>query len=334
MNARFPGIAAGTAGGAFLTLLFLFCPAAPAQQLHTYTDRDSLQAGDLFHYILVLHADREYAAIEFPAGDAFESEQIRFVERNRYRVSARRDSVVYTLQFFAIEDHRIPRMEVRLTTDEAVTDTLRSTELPLFFSTVIAEGQEEFRPLKPIFDFAALLWPWLLLLLLLAAAWYLARKFLNREAEPEISPPAAPPPFDDPLVLLQEELHALSDADSPLRREDYSDFYIRLGDAIRAYLERVHPVPALEMTTGEILQRLREERLDGQFLDSCRAVLQEADMVKFARFRPATEQGERALAAARRFLETAESHDREKIEALRRRHELESPSRIRQTEPA
>jgi hypothetical protein len=88
-------------------------------------------------------------------------------------------------------------------------------------------------------------------------------------------------------------------------KADYEDYYIRLGDAIRLYIKRVYEFPALEMTTREITQNLQKELASSAIIKITRSVLNEADMVKFANFKPDPAQADGVLAKAGEFVEIA-----------------------------
>lgn len=305
-------------------LLLLSGPgqAAQAQELHTYVDRDSVRVGDIISFTLVVNTGDNYQSAIFPGEDKFENEDLIFVNRQRHRLSANRDSVVYHLQFFGTEDYIIERMPVELTNEADVDSTIYSTPVPLFFKTVVAEGDEEFRPLKPIFAFAADLWPWLLAIILLAlAGWLLYRYLQKREPKPEPKEAPEPVPFDNPLLRLRDQLNTLSGENSPLNRRDFKEFYVLLGDAIREYFEHVYDIDALEMTSGEILKALREYPAEKEIITITRKVLNEADMVKFAKFEPDIHQARKALEVAFQFLEVVSETDKYRIEELRETHE-------------
>jgi hypothetical protein len=306
-------------------LLFLISgPGQPAQgqELHTYVDRDSVRVGDIISYTLVLNTGDNFQSAVFPGEDKFDDEDLIFVNRQRHRLSANRDSVVYHLQFFGTEDFIIARMPVELTNNADGDSTIYSNPVPLFFKTVIAEGDEEFRPFKPIFAFAADLWPWLLAIILLGlTAWLLYRYLKNREPKPEPKKAPEPVPFENPLLRLRDQLHTLSGENSPLKSCDFKEFYVLLGDAIREYFENVYDIDALEMTSGEIMKELREYPAEKEIITITRKVLNEADMVKFAKFEPDIPQANKALEVAFQFLEVVTETDKSRIEELRETHE-------------
>ncbi len=113
----------------------------------------------------------------------------------------------------------------------------------------------------------------------------------------------------------------------PETQEEFKDFYIELGDAIRRYFEDLHHIPAMESTSREILQKLRNRSIDQDLISDTQSVLQEADMVKFAKFTPSKEQAQRALHKAHNFLDRAEQIDGPRVEHLQREHQSKMKAR-------
>ncbi|MEX0770794.1 MAG: hypothetical protein WD035_08680 [Balneolaceae bacterium] len=291
-----------------------------AQEIHTYVNRDSVQVGDIIEYTIVLEKENEYESIQFPDEEMINSDDLSFISRNHFRVNTQRDSVVYELQFFGVEDYRIPGLDITLFTQESDT-TLTTTPVPLFFKTVLTEDDDTFRPLKPIFDFARIIWPYLILLILTGLILaYIYKRYREKVEKTEPTPPLEPIPFKSPITTLQEALHTLSGRDSPLENKNFKEFYVLLGDSIRQYFEETYKIDALEMTSREILIALQEFPADKRIIDITRKVLNEADMVKFANFKPTTDQARRSLTIANEFLQTVKEVDRHRIDRLKDQH--------------
>lgn len=91
------------------------------------------------------------------------------------------------------------------------------------------------------------------------------------------------PPFDRALL----ELKALEEV-RPRLQEEYKDYYSKLTDVVRRYLEEEANVTALESTSRELLKKLELLKdsgkldLDNETLRSLKRVLEHADLVKFA----------------------------------------------------
>ncbi len=70
-------------------------------------------------------------------------------------------------------------------------------------------------------------------------------------------------------------------------RGEVKQYYTRLTDITRNYIEKQYGIPAMERTTDEILQAFRRVNTDDGILDEMLSgLLQLADLVKFAREDP------------------------------------------------
>src|SRR5207247_5345081 len=82
------------------------------------------------------------------------------------------------------------------------------------------------------------------------------------------------------------------------------DYYSELSAIVRTYLEQRFEIRAPEMTTEEfLLASARGGRLVGPHRALLGEFLKDSDLVKFARHLPTVADGERAWAAARRFVD-------------------------------
>lgn len=294
-----------------------------AQTVKEYMPVDSLEVGDTFDFSITLNRDQEYDEIIFPDSSNLPSENFEIRSRSQFKISSYKDSVHYQLQFFGTADTTLPELPVLLVQDEDTT-ALYTHPVPITFRSVLAQDDDAFRPLKPIYDFARAWWPYLLAFILICiAAYFIYRYLTKKEEQPTAAPKTfTPVPFENPLETLQQNVARLKDAE-PNTHEDFKEFYIDLGDAIRQYFEDLHNIPALESTSREIIRSLRARSIDKDLIDETRTVLQEADMVKFAKFTPTNEQAERALHKAQAFVQRAKEIDSPRVEHLRREHQAE-----------
>lgn len=291
-----------------------------AQQLHTYIDTDSVSVGDRITYTIVFNGS--YNSITYPDETHFEPE-LEWINRERYQLTGQRDSLVYHLQFFGTDDLIISQKAVQISSSEGDT-TLYTVEIPLLFKSVITGEEEDFRPFKPIFDFARNWFLYILFLIFVTISLYFLFKwFQNREKNDEeyVDQFTPPEPFINPLDQLKDELSELSDITILSTFQDYEQFYVRLGDAIRTYLKSVYSIQALEMTTREIVDSLHREIASPEIITMSRKVLNEADMVKFANFQPTEEQAKTALKKGESFAETAAIVDNERIRYMKYKYE-------------
>jgi len=292
-----------------------------AQTVEEYTTADTLSVGDTFDFAITLERNDDFDEIIFPDSNNL-GNVVELRSRTRYKPSSYRDSVQYQLQFFSTSDTLLPALPVHLIQGQD-TSTVYTNPIPLHFQSVLSENDEEFRPFKPIFDFAAAWWPYILAILLVLIAAYVLYRYSKKERPPvQQQPEFEPLPFVNPLAELQNDINDLKN-NRPTSQEEFEHFYIELGDAIRRYFEELYHIPAMESSSGEILRKLREEAIDRQLLKNTQLVLQEADMVKFAKFKPSGEQAQRALNKAHDFLNIAETIDAKRIKQLEQKHQQE-----------
>lgn len=103
--------------------------------------------------------------------------------------------------------------------------------------------------------------------------------------------------------IAKEELAALERDDLPARGE-IKEYFVRLSDIVRHYLEHRFSVSAPEMTTDEFLLHLKTlPALNQQQKESLKEFLTTSDLVKFARQGSSLEEMTTALNGARRLVE-------------------------------
>ena len=139
-------------------------------------------------------------------------------------------------------------------------------------------------------------WWWLWLVLAAAAAAITFWLWRRRHQSGASAFVAAPP---TPYETAIRELRRLREEKPPVE-----EFYTRLSDIVRQYLEGQMGLRAPERTTEEFLYEVsRDQSLSANHRELLGAFLQEADLVKFAKFQPGTEEMRRAMEAAEKFVE-------------------------------
>jgi hypothetical protein len=130
-----------------------------------------------------------------------------------------------------------------------------------------------------------------------ALAWAAIAR-LRRRARTAAEPVPPPPPE----VRFARRLDALEAAALP-RRGEVQEYFFRLSEIVREYLGALTGIPALDLTTEELIDALGRDpdpRLD---LRSLRAFSEGVDLVKFARAPAGEPECGKAIAFARELLE-------------------------------
>ena len=114
--------------------------------------------------------------------------------------------------------------------------------------------------------------------------WFVIRK---RKEEVEEDTYKAMPPYDEAILKLNE-----LDEKLLWQNNKVKEYYSELTEIVRGYIERELKVPALEKTTDEVLDMLKDFK-DAETIQTSedtikklRDLLREADLVKFAKSKP------------------------------------------------
>lgn len=134
-----------------------------------------------------------------------------------------------------------------------------------------------------------------------AGGWiYLRRKHINELVR--IFRPAHEIAYDHLRKLVEQDL---------VKQGRIKEFYERISDILRHYIEHRFDLRAPERTTEEFLAELRftdslstaDKNSLGEFLEHC-------DMVKFAKYNPTTDQIQRTFDLVKDFIEKTKSDER------------------------
>ena len=127
---------------------------------------------------------------------------------------------------------------------------------------------------------------------------------------------ALPDPYEVALARLEE-----IEREEWSSRGDVARHYESVTDVLRDYLHSAEEVPARERTTSELFWSLPPRLLDGGLRRQYTAVFEDADLVKFARWRPETSAATIFLHDARSLLarwhSTAGREEKESADAVR-----------------
>ena len=147
--------------------------------------------------------------------------------------------------------------------------------------------------------------------------WFVIRK--RKESEEEETYKILPP--------YEEAIYRLNELDEKLlwQNNKIKEYYSELTEIVRGYIERELNVSALENTTDEILEILKEFKgsetiqISKETFKKLRELLREADLVKFAKAEPAVNIHEQFMMKAIEFVRLTKKSDakiQEEKEAL------------------
>ena len=273
------------------TVLYLAVDASSAVAQVTVVagvNRDTVTVGDPVTLRLRIRRSAESAVVLLPANGfpgQFEVREQRppvVREREDHQVEEVRDYVLVAYRTGVLE---IPPLTVQVETPGGKVEEYASGPLSVVVRSVRPPGENDIRDVKPPVAVEARIpvWAWVavagLFFIVAALIWYVR----YRRRKPVVAPP--PPPVDWSVEVEKIVRMGL------LEKGAFKEYYTLLSEVARRFLEARLGVEAMERTTFEVVRDLRQVSVDAEAIDDVEAFLSEADLVKFAKFRPAEGNG-------------------------------------------
>ncbi len=227
-----------------------------------------------------LPSDMRYLVLDIGEVDSQEQGNLRTYQQ------------MFRMVIWSSGDFEPPEMEIEYREGGEEIYTIIPT--PVFISvpsTLIGVG-DTLKPVKPPIDLPV--FPWLLavgtVIALGGASWWGWRQYKARQTPP-------PTPEQTPLekaITRLEELEAL--VEEPIA------FYPALADCLRTFIEQGLKIPACEMTTTELIEALTEQDMKLEVIAQLQRILEQTDIVKFAKQLPDHDSSGRILRFSHKWL--------------------------------
>ena len=210
-------------------------------------------------------------------------------------------TVVYTLALYETGSFEIPPVVVGFRGDGIQDGSVETQEHSVRVESTLSDDSEDILDIKGPLDIPRSLWslwPWFAAALGLAALILLYLRRKRGETPSAISRKPRLSPYDE----AHQALCGLRES-GLLEEGQIKPYFTRLSEIIRRYLERRYLIQAMESTTTQLLDQLRELSLALDELKLFRDFFPCCDLVKFAKYSPPVPEQERVTQLAFRILE-------------------------------
>jgi len=289
----------------FLGILMMTSALAMAGEeaspsIKTSVSKKRIFVGDKIHYKTEI-TSRDNLEIEFPQlkdskiGDCEIKDSGKSVKRS---IFGNRSYINWLdITSYYVGKRTIPSIEIKYREKgEGYWRKLKTDELIFTVETILPRGVK----LTDIKDIKGVLYPfsWLKLFIYIFSAviilWLVAKLILKLIFK------KAPPKLPHEVALEEMETASKQFASG----SEVKDYYVKISDAVRRYVESVFSLKAPEMTTQEFLTSLSgssklqviHKNLLVTFMEAC-------DLVKFAKYKPARNDIEGVFDTAKKFIE-------------------------------
>ena len=250
--------------------------------------------------------------VEWPEFDNYLTNDIEISDRSEVKTTPLDSTSDYNflkqqillITSFDPNKHQIPAFE--FTHQDS---TYLSNELNFLVNTVEVDTTKGLTDIKPIYevdypvteqiaDFSKDNWYWFLIIALIIIIIILFIKYKNRPVEEKPKPKIIIPAHIKALAVLNE-----LKKNNAWESDNKKQYYSKLTDAVRLYLEDRYKIQALEKTTREIINELKYTNISVDDKYFLKEILRQADFVKFAKFTPSNDDGLNALNKSFEFVD-------------------------------
>lgn len=279
----------------YYTFLLAF-PMLYAQEVKVETNTKNIKIGEQIQYKVSVETPAD-TPVSFPEGQTFaplEMVKTRVADTLRDGGKYRLVKEYYLTQFDEGK-YTIPSQKIRINNKDYFTDSLLvevhtvaidTLKQPLYDIKPIQEVKKPFTSYGWILTIIAAV----LLLLIVAFVYFV---FIRKKKFPFLQTQKKLPPFDRAIQDLKELQNS-----KYLIQSQHKEYYTRLTDIVKAYLEEEVHILAKESTTDELLTKINllQEKgklnLNQETITNLKRVLQTADLVKFAKNKPSDDNAE------------------------------------------
>ena len=279
----------------YYTFLLAF-PMLYAQEVKVETNTKNIKIGEQIQYKVSVETPAD-TPVSFPEGQTFAPlEMVKTRAADTLRDGGKYRLVKeYYLTQFDEGKYTIPSQKIRINNKDYFTDSLLvevhtvaidTLKQPLYDIKPIQEVKKTFTSYGWILTIIAAV----LLLLIVAFVYFV---FIRKKKFPFLQTQKKLPPFDRAIQDLKELQNS-----KYLIQSQHKEYYTRLTDIVKAYLEEEVHILAKESTTDELLTKINllQEKgklnLNQETITNLKRVLQTADLVKFAKNKPSDDNAE------------------------------------------
>lgn len=190
------------------------------------------------------------------------------------------------------------------------SDTLKSNQEVIMVDSIKVDPNGNIKDYKPvakaplkILDYipnfiADYWWAWLAGIALIALGIFSYLKWFRKGINPLKPVKKRLPPYEEAMLALSN-----LKSRNLWQNGQEKEYFTQLTDILRVYIERRFGINAVEMTSSEIMERIKENKDAHLVKEQLNEVLEIADFVKFANMRTIANDNEVAFQRALNFVE-------------------------------
>jgi len=291
----------------FLFLLVLFSSQTFAQSVTALASVDSSNylVGDYINYTLEVRTPKD-VEITYPV--IIDSlDEVEILKESEPEVIESDDfksiRFHYIISYYDSSEVNIPSIAVEYKSlNDTLTQIVFSNPVTFNVHTVVVSTEADIEDVKaPItipLDWKLVLMWVLIGLTVLGIVYFLYRRYKKKKLEA---------PIEKKVIKIPAHIRALTELDNLEKEELWQkgfvkDYHSNITGIVRGYFEDRFELPALELTTSESMSELRKVNEAEIIFETTNNFLNNADLVKFAKFIPLESVNEEMMTQAKEIV--------------------------------
>jgi hypothetical protein len=303
----------------YFCLLLLLTINLSAQSISVLASVDSSDylVGDYINYTLEIRAEKNIAITTPIIRDSLKKVEVirELPPASKEENNIKSFTFGYIISYYDSGSVTISPIAVRykLSGDEEEKIAL-SNPVTFTVHTMQVEQQADIKdvkdPLTIPLDWKFILLVNLIVLIILAVSYYLYRRYKKKKAEQ---------PIKKKIIKIPAHVRALTalnnlENEKLWQKGKVKEYHSNITGIIRGYFEERFKLPALELTTSEQMQQLKKVPSAENILETTNEFLNNADLVKFAKFQPLPSVNEAMMKQAKEIVNSTISKDTTLVE--------------------
>lgn len=289
-------------------ILLLTIEKLNSQQIKVQTsiDTNNILIGDQIKYSIKLYPTESERVILPPLQDSIG----KFIIVSRTNLDTLiENKIKYLKQSFILTTFdtgvfHIPSLQFGFVVDSDTTYFLTDS-YQIQIKTLTVDTTKPIKDIKPIIELPFTLKDYILyiLLALLFIALAIGTYYYLKNWKPKVKEYLPYDPKIPPHIQALKDLNEL-ERQKLWQRGLIKDYYSRISEILRMYLERRFNFLALESTTNEIMYHFNQVISSAEITKQLKELLELSDLVKFAKFIPPTEEHTKIIDYARNIVQS------------------------------
>lgn len=299
----------------FCTLLFFSFEKSSAQNISASFIADSTHIiiGDFLKVKLTIKSPKEVAVTMPSVFDTVGTMEL--VKSSKIDTTINGDTKTFSQSFvvsaYDSGNFRAGPLMVISKNKSGIIDTIFSDFVSVRVETVAVDTTKPIKPIKSPLDVPYTLKEFLpyiiggfvIILMLIVTTYFILKRKKKKPVLIE-----RPKPKEPANVWARKELKLLEE-EKLWQKDETKMYYSRLTDILRLYLEYNYSWFALESTTEEIVENISLYTNSTEARENLLSILQQGDLVKFAKVTPLPDINKKAIENAYRFIDLTEKEE-------------------------